>query len=269
MASHRPDTQALRDWDVLVTRPAGLADTLCAALEHAGARTHRAPLLKIEALPETAADRALAQDLDRFEFVIVTSRHAVQHGLTRLAAYWPQWPVDIRWLAVGAATAGALAAQGIDADAPVDARSEGLLELPALHDVRNRRLLLLTGEGGRGLLESVLAERGARVSRLATYRRAADAAARPAVDAFRSLDTPHRAVLVTSRDALQNLLALAPGLPTQQVLLIAASARIADAARAAGLSQVVTATGADDDALLTALLRAATTSVPSPREDRA
>lgn len=253
-----PAGRPLAGRDVLVTRPAGVADSLCAALAGAGARVHRAPMLVIEPLPETPSDRALAQDLDRCDLVIVTSRHAVQYGLPRLEAFWPQWPQGVRWFAVGAATAAALAAHGIDALAPADARSEGLLALPALADLAGRRVLLLTGEDGRGLLESALAARGARVARLATYRRITDPGARAALDAFR--DTlrdagggTRRIVLVTSNDTLQNLLRLAPWLRAADIDLVVASERIAAEARTAGLRRVHVAPGAGDDALLSTL----------------
>lgn len=273
METHRPDRHALAGWHVLVTRPAGVADSLCDALAGHGACVHRAPLLAIEPLAETAAERALARDLDRFDVVIVTSRHAVQHGIARLADSWPQWPHGIRWLAVGAATAAALAAHGIVAGAPDDARSEGLLALPELADIDGRRVLLLTGEGGRGLLETTLAARGARVSRLATYRRVAAAGADAALDAFRDIPAgaTGRAVLVTSGDALQNLLDRAPWLRARPACIIAASARIADIARAAGMPDVRVARGAGDDALLSTLLEVArdTRGADTAHEDRA
>ncbi|MFZ5723604.1 MAG: uroporphyrinogen-III synthase [Pseudomonadota bacterium] len=258
MTTAEPRTEPLRGWQVLVTRPAGVADSLCAALTDAGAIVHRAPVLAIEALPETTAARALAQDLDRFDVVIVTSRHAVQFGVDRLAEYWPQWPAGVCWLAVGRATAAALAVRGITAAAPDDARSEGLLALPQLNDIAGRRVLLLTGEGGRGLLEQALTARGARLERLAAYRRTENAEAGRALAAWRALPVPaaQRAVLVTSGDALQNLLARAPWLRTQDALVVAAGERIAALARDGGLPRVVAATGADDDNLLAALLAA-------------
>lgn len=267
MASRHAEPGALAGWQVLVTRPAGVADALCAALAAAGAQVHRAPLLAIEPLPESAADRAVVQDLDRFDIVIVTSRHAVQHGVARLADCWPQWPAQQQWLAVGTATASALAAHGIHADAPADARSEGLLALPALNNIAGRRVLLITGEGGRGLLDSTLAARGALVTRLAAYRRVADDRAGAALDAFRRAagNSRARAVLVTSGDALQNLLGLAPWLRGDGTHVVVASDRIGALARDAGLTRVTVAASAVDDALLDALIHlAGDTSRPTP-----
>lgn len=276
MAMPHAETRALSGWQVLVTRPAGLADSLCAALTAAGAQVLRAPLLAIEPLPETAADRAIARQLDRYDLVIVTSRHAVQHALPRLENFWPQWPRQPHWLAVGTATAAALAAHHLVAESPVDARSEGLLALPALADIAGHRVLLLTGEGGRGLLDSALAARGAVVTRLESYRRAANPQADRALEDFQQAvatgTAAQRAVLVTSGDALHNLLDRAPALFGKRagasvLHLVVASDRIGALATAAGLAPVTVAAGADDDALLAALTRLAGKAGIS-REDR-
>lgn len=260
---------ALAGWPVLVTRPAGAGDALITRLHAHGATVFAAPVLQIDALPETAASRALAQQLDQFDVVIVTSRHAVQHGMSMLESFWPQWPAGVHWLAVGAATAGALQQFGVHAEAPADARSEGLLALPALQELKGKRILLVTGDGGRGLLEQELAARGATVQRLAGYRRLAVTTAPPALTDFAAAISRHPAaagaVLVTSAEALQNLLALAPWLRTAHCRVIVASERIAGIARAAGLSRVHNANGADDVALVAALV--AGTAAPAD-EDR-
>lgn len=268
-ATNPAPSAALAGWPVLVTRPAGASDTLTTLLRRHGATVYAAPLLQIDALPETAASRALAQQLDQFNVVIVTSRHAVQHGMPMLESFWPQWPAGVHWLAVGAATAGALQQFCVHADAPPDARSEGLLALPALQQVNGKRILLVTGDGGRGLLERELTARGATVQRLAGYRRIAVTPPPPALTDFVAAITtdqaPPGAVLVTSAEALQNLLTLAPRLRTAHCRLIVASARIADVARAAGMLRVYNANGADDVALLAALI--ASTAAPVD-EDR-
>lgn len=272
MTADQPATEPARPgvltgWPVLVTRTAGAGDALATLLRRHGATVYAAPLLQIEALPETAASRTLAQQLDQFDAVIVTSRHAVQHGMPLLESFWPQWPAGVHWLAVGAATAHALQQFGVPAAAPADARSEGLLALPALQQVHGKRILLVTGDGGRGLLERELAARGATVQRLAGYRRIAVATPPPALTDFVAAITtgqaPAGAALVTSVEALQNLLALAPRLRTAPCRLVVASARIADAARAAGMLRIHNASGADDVALLAALLA----SAPAPADE--
>lgn len=251
-----PEPRRLRGWQILVTRPAAWAESLCMQLAAAGAVVHRAPMLTIEPVPETALQRALAQQLDRYDGVIVTSRHAVQYGIPLLAQFWPQWPTGQTWWAMGAATAAALAAHGIVAAAPDDARSEGLLARPEFVDICGQRILLLTGAGGRTLIDRTLAARGAEVIRLETYRRVdMDDTMPAALTIFRDTTAApgQRAALVTSMEILRNLLARAPWLSALDMVLIVASERIAIAARTVGVRHVVNAGGADDMRLLAAL----------------
>lgn len=240
----------LAGWHLLVTRPAALATPLVARLTALGGNVTAAPLLRtVPVAPDAAAQAAIA-DLDRFDTVIVTSRAAVAHGLPLLAERWPQWPAGQRWVAVGAGTAQALAAWQLQAEfPPQEATSEGVLAL--LGDVQGARILLLTGIGGRGLLDSALAASGAQLVRLSCYRRETDPDARPALARFAQCPPP-RAALVTSSEALQNL----PGDFPRDVLLVTASGRIAAEARAAGYRQVLDAGNADDERMTAALLEA-------------
>lgn len=240
---------------VLVTRPSGQAAALCRRLADAGAEVHAVPLLAVEPLPDTAALREAAQHLDRYEIVLATSRHAVEVALPAFADYWPQWPVAQHWFAVGPATATALASHGLQVLAPEDARSEGLLAMAELQDVSGRRVLLLAGEGGRDALETGLAARGAVITRLSLYRRVPVPSSRTGLEAFRDIPAARarRVALVTSGEALQNLLALAPWLPDSDITLLVASARIADLACAAGVSRLRVCAGAGDEQQLAAL----------------
>lgn len=258
-----PETP-LSGWQVLVTRPAGDADALMARLPELGASAVHAPLMVIAPLPPPDEEAGIIADLDRIDFVIVTSRNAVRHGMPRLADRWPQWPVGQQWIAIGRATARALDAFGIRAGTPADERSEGLLALPALQDVAGRRILLLSGEGGRGMIEQSFAARGVHVTRLDVYRRNANPEAAPLVDDF-LLRPPPRAALVSSGEALHNLLALAPALVHGDSWLVVPVARVAASARALGARRILVAGRADDESMLATLVDMA---ICSSREDR-
>jgi uroporphyrinogen-III synthase len=82
------------------------------------------------------------------------------HGLA-----WPQMPT----LAVGATTAASWQESGVQPQVPQDARSEGLLALPALNAVRGKRILILRGDGGREFLAEQLRGRGALVDYCECY----------------------------------------------------------------------------------------------------
>jgi uroporphyrinogen-III synthase len=212
------------------------ADRQASELERAGHRVVVAPVLQIEPVagpvPRGPFDRA-----------VFLSEHAVRFGLPALAHALPR----DRLFAVGSRTAAALAARGMDARAPEDPRSEGLLAMPELQDLAGERVLLVSGAGGRALLGDELAARGARVSRFECYRRVAVHTLDPAV---RDCD----AIIAASADGLRQVAALwlgAGGRPDVPVLV--PSARVARAGVELGLSRLHDCGGADTDAWLRGL----------------
>ncbi|MDD3764432.1 MAG: uroporphyrinogen-III synthase [Nevskiales bacterium] len=191
---------------VLVTRPADQAESMCRLLLAHGAEVSRLPIQAIEAVrqPQQAA-RRLQQGRDALTWIF-TSVNAV-----RFARQLDQgvWPGDC--IAVGKATAAALAQLGVTAVAPDDAQtSEGVLRLPLLDDVSGRRILLVTGEGGRQLMQSTLAARGARVERVEVYRR---------------VDLPHDAEAVANAVAAADVALLTNGESLRRLAELMPSAR--------------------------------------------
>lgn len=232
---------------VVVTRPEGQEGFMMAALEMAGYSPAHYPALAIEPLTLERARQRLIMDLDQYHAVIFVSANAVHLGLEALAEYWPQWPVGLHWVAVGAATAQALRAANLPAEAPASGfNSEAVLELPCLQALSERRVLLLRGEGGRGVLEDTLAERGARVDAIPVYRRICD-------DTGQWPETSVLAVLVTSVESWHCL--REQGLARfNDALVVAGSERIAEAVRADGAPQVVAAASPRDEDMLECLI---------------
>ena len=135
--------------------------------------------------------------------------------------------------------------------------SEDMLELPELSAVAGQRILILAAAGGRRLIEQTLAERGAEVHRLHIYRREA-VPPQPDVTGLLSVAED----LVTLLGSGGALAGLADQLEApawgaiQRGLVIAPSQRVAEEAMARGCGRVEAATGADDQAMLEALLLA-------------
>lgn len=244
-------------WRLLLTRPAEESRALAAALAEHGVFTCSLPLLAIEAVPETAEQRALLLDLERYAAVIVVSKPAARLGLQRLQHYWPQAPRQA-WIAVGAATAQLLSEFGLPVCWPQEAEdSEALLQLPQLRaalQVADPRVLIIKGEGGRELIAQGLRAQGVTVDYLSLYRR-------------RLPDYPAGAVLTRVREAQLNGLQVSSGQGLEHLLRLAAgdwsqlaalplfvpSARVAALARDAGAQHVVDCHGASAKALLDAL----------------
>lgn len=243
--------QRLAGWYVISLRPLG---------QHAGLRraaaTHGARLLALSPLRiETRADNAtrvavraaLAADV-----VVFTSPNAVR-AAAALQALQPRRGQP--WLAAGAGTAAALRRAGVAGVAsPSRMDSDGLLALPALHDVAGRTLGLVTAPGGRDRLAPALRARGATVLRADAYARVVIAPPPRALARLRALDAPLLLAL-SSGEALASLLAVIPDdvrAILQRARVLAASERLASFARTRGFGDVVVAASARPRDLLAA-----------------
>lgn len=230
---------------VLVTRPAAQAASLTTAIEQKGGVAMPLPAISIE--PIAAADSA------EHDLVIFISANAAAHGVGCI-----QRSPATRIAAIGKATADALAAANMPVDIVPEGgfNSEALLAHPALSLAPGTRVLIVRGAGGRELLQESFSARGCTVATLEVYRRAL-----PKIEPSRIAELVGQwsagdidIVTATSVQTLQNLIALL-GAAGREFLartpLLVASERIAVAATELGLhGECVTATGADDAALI-------------------
>lgn len=216
---------------VLVTRPAAQAGTLCQLLAARGAEVVRLPLQAIEpARQPHLAQKLLQQERDAQAWIF-TSVNAVRFARQLDAGVWP------RCLAVGAATAAALAQLGHAPVAAAGASSESLLELAELQQISGRRYLIVAGEDGLDLLREGLRARGALAEKAAVYRRV-DLPHAP--DAVAAALRGVQAAIITSGEALERLLALAPAERRARLLqtqLVVPSRRVVELAQRLGFVQ--------------------------------
>ena len=245
----------LQDCTVLSLRPRRQHASLRAAAARLGARVLAISPIAITAQDDAQTRGALATAL-KADVVLFTSPNAARTAIT-LAS--PGMRRQQRWIAVGAGTRRALVRAGIDAIAPARMDSEGLLALPALAQVQGKRIGLITGQGGRGVLQPALEARGAQVIRVDVYARSTVSIPEHRWRLLAAvLQTPQRIGLaLTSAEALHALLAqipasLLPGLQGMHVL--AASERLAITARDAGFNKVVIASSPQPRALMMAML---------------
>jgi uroporphyrinogen-III synthase len=217
---------------VLVTRPAHQAENLCRLIEAEGGTAVRLPLLTVE--PGVHAAEARKRLAAGHDCWIFTSANAVRLAQPLASGPWPE-----RLAAVGPATAAAIAAAGhAGAAVPLTgASSEALLALPEFQKVNGLRVLLVTGEGGRDLLERELAARGAAVERAEVYRRVPLPYPPEAVSAaLRKSDV----IIVTSGEALEHLFRLVPEGSRAALLkkpLVVPAARVVEKAGELGFTQ--------------------------------
>ncbi len=248
---------------ILVTRPAHQAEGQVAYLRGLGAEPVCLPLLEI--MPTGEEDGADYQqckrcmlDLDLYDGVIFVSPNAARIGAGWIDQYWPQLPVGVRWIGIGQQTCDALEQFGIHAwHAEGGFDSETLLADPSMQSVATQRFLIVRADGGRDMLADTLSQRGARVDYAHIYRRVCPA---HSTDIIQSTiyAQPLSAILITSGQALQNLLTLSGSTDAglAEIRIIVPSARLAELARSLGFTRIRVAQGPDDRSMVEALLPA-------------
>ena len=152
----------------LLTRPDPMNGELSRELTALGDVAWIHPLLCIEPLAEAAL--RLTGEPFPWEHVVFTSQPAVEHSSALLAWLGDNHGLASTCYAVGDATQSKLAEFGIKARSGKEPGSESLLRamlpLPPRQSV-----LLVTGEGGRTLIEDTLRAANHSVTRCEVYRR--------------------------------------------------------------------------------------------------
>ncbi len=234
---------------VVLTRAQADSERLSQALQDQGFQTRVMPLMAIEPMP--ASEVALAPSLSDHTLCIFISANAVRFGLPQLGPKLARYP-GLTVIAVGKKTRDTLEAEGIHAEIPVRADSEGLLEMPVLSAPDSRDVVIVKGEGGRELLASELTRRGARVTEWVCYRRYW-----PDVDVSGLAEIAAGLVFqASSGEVLARLAELLAGEGQADLFqspIIVPSGRVASLATEAGWGQVILAEDASDDAFMRAL----------------
>lgn len=244
----------LRGMRIAITQPVGAGRAVARRVRSIGGAPLSLPGSRLRAAADPKAARADLRAAFTADIVIFTSPAAVRfaHALA---------PLRTRAcvLAPGAGSVRALHRAGItQASAPSREDSEGLLALPQLAAVRGLRIAIVGAPGGRGLLAAELAARGARVMHAHVYRRTPARLDRRHAEALLHNATAPLYVLLSSSEALTNILAALPPAARARFthgIAIASSARLAAAATQAGFAQVVRAASAHADAMLTAVVQ--------------
>jgi uroporphyrinogen-III synthase len=235
-------------WYVISLRPRGAHAPLRRAARRAGHGFIALSPWRIVPRAD-AATRAALGDALQAPMPVFTSPAAV--AAARALATLPP-----RVIAVGAGTAAALRRAGVATVVhPARMDSDGLLALPELADVAGRDVGRVTAPGGRDAIGPALRERGARVLRADVYTREAVAPSARALAGLAVLDAP-LAIAASSAEALRRLHASIDA-PLRERLgkarVLAASPRVADAARDLGHADVRIADGPRPAHLIAAL----------------
>jgi len=232
----------LKGLRVLITRPEAQATILLEKLTVLGAKVVSMPVIEIVPIaPEDWSDVTMAEQ----NMLIFVSRNAV---LSFVAGFEERLPDNIKYVAVGAATARCLLASGmsVDIQAPAPAGSESLLALPEMQNMAGKQILIVRGETGRELLADTLIARGATISYLEVYRRCLPTYNETGVSTALLADW----LVVTSVAGLQNLCQIVNNEGIKLKMLLVVSERIKQVAVELGFQHIFVSDDVSDAAVV-------------------
>ncbi len=268
MTTRRPPALPLRNLGVAVTRPEERGGQLSQRLERLGARVLHWQAVRIEP-PQSPAPLAEAvASLQRFDWIVFASAHAVAAVAAALPGGAADSMAKVRVATVGTATAAAAARAGWRVDrVPEDFGAAGLLEGFRLSgDAAGARILLPGSPQGRPELAQGLRALGATVRRVEAYRavpaeldgdRCRAELARGEVDAI-AFTSPSAVTSLVRALALDRACGLLDG-----TLLVSIGPTTTQALRGAGLTPSAEAAPSTLDALVSALVAAVETRGPA------
>jgi len=238
----------LKGLHVAVTRPIDQAESLCEAIQRHGGDAISFPLLAISPLDDYHKFENVITDLERADWAIFISTNAVNQSLPRILKKFGCIPENLKFAAIGHQTAKELSLYGIHQVLIPHTRfdSETLLALAEMQDVKNKNIIIFRGVGGREVLADTLKSRGANVTFAESYHRVnPQADTQPLSNKWQQGHL--NAVIVTSSEAMRNLLGLASESEwLRHVTLCVNHARIAELPLQLGFKVLVTDVPGDD-----------------------
>ncbi|TNH05092.1 uroporphyrinogen-III synthase [Testudinibacter sp. TR-2022] len=243
---------------VLITRPQPNGETLCKLLNQQGFATLYTPLFNIEKGRELNQLPAQLQNLPTGSLVFAVSKNAINYANQVLHNVGAHWRSDLHYFSVGRRSAEyftALSEQPVLYPYPNET-SEGLLCLPQMQDLSDKKILVLRGNGGRELFRQQAEARGGTVEVIECYQRIAKE-----YDNIEQISVWKRAgintIVVTSNEILRYLVEFVPKNDhnwLMQCHLISISRRITQLAKEYGWSQISQTARADNASICETLL---------------
>jgi uroporphyrinogen-III synthase len=248
---------------VVITRPAAQARAFAQRVAALGRQAIVFPLLEISPLPDQAPLQAALAELPSYALVAFVGPNAIDAAFNHLSS----WPRAVAIAVMSDGSRKALAQYGVtDQNAsifsprdPLRADSETLLAALDRSALQGKKALIVRGETGRELLADALRSAGVVVTQVAAYRRTVplldESARRQLLDLIESQND----WVVTSSEALRNLLQMAASTTgaagvakLQRQCLLVSHLRIAENAQKLGFINV-RCSGSGDEQLLAAI----------------
>jgi hydroxymethylbilane synthase len=248
----RPDT-SLAGLRVMVTRADRQATALADALTALGAQAVRCPVIAIEPIP---VEPAALRDLDRYDWLVLTSANGVDRFGELLREAHRDFPEHLNVAAIGPETAARASESGMTPTlVPERFIAEDLAEALSATIDPGARILLARAAGARDVLPQQLRARGAQVDVLETYRAVPPADVRPRLAA--SLPQVDM-VTFTSSSTVRHFVDALPGPLPDQVMVACIGPITAQTARELGLRVDIIAQEYTTRGLVDAIVRSRT-----------
>ncbi len=227
---------------IAITRPAEQAKKLAALITNASGTPILFPLIEIRPLADYALFDAALSQIEGYDWAIFISSNAVQNGMPHLLK--KGIPKNLKFAAIGPVTASELKSFGVEQVLTPQSRfdSEALLALPEMQAMKNKKVVIFRGVGGREILAETLKARGAMVTFAECYQRTNPQQNCNALKACKL-----HGIVVTSSEAMRHLIDLAGDADwLKHTPIFVNHARVAEQALARGLTVHVAETGGDE-----------------------
>lgn len=235
----------LDSYRVIVTKTGKVGESLTSLFNERGVKAFSIPTLEIKG-------QDILMPVEDFQQAIFLSRNAVEFSLGKSTTVHGLLPEKL--IAVGPGTRESLNAFGFkDVVIPENFNSEGVLELEELSEVKGQHLLLVKGEGGRGLIEKELVKRGAFCHSVDVYKRVT-AQIDDEVILRACTDGDTVLVSLSSVDALLAFYTNTQKLETPPLHLFVASQRIASKAEELGYTHIYDVNSAANDKMFNKMM---------------
>lgn len=231
----------------LVTRPEPKLAASAQAFAQAELCASVVALQTIKSIPSQARKSCEWLCQHNNAILVITSKAAAEALNEALIGVATQFPPATRIVAVGKGTADALADLSKMVITPERESSEGLLDLPLLHDCTGQHILLLKGKGGRTHIQETLVARGAQLTIFDVYERitlASPLFSQPIN--WKAIN----GIVATSGEQAQCLLNTYQAQSLHQYRWLTVSERIAEQLRQQGIEQINICTQANDLSLI-------------------
>ncbi|WP_342219944.1 uroporphyrinogen-III synthase [Rickettsiella endosymbiont of Miltochrista miniata] len=191
---------------VLITRSAHQGKELVTQTQNYGGLAIHFPTLEIIRTKNIKKVELRIKKLKEYDFVIFISPNSVFNTAETIHGIWPAWPKNTKTFATGPGTTLALKQHNLPCDncPEKDFSGTGLLNLTALQNIKQKKILIIKGEDGRLYLAKGLKARGAQVNNLNVYKRRLPKIDKNNIPHHEAIDV----IICTSSTGLKNLVGL-------------------------------------------------------------